>query len=317
MTTAAQTALERLAEDPVRFPGTLLLTGPSEPGLERASRRLSARLLCPGDDPEARCASCRRVDSGFHPDFLSVDPDGVSIRIDRVREALAFAAGRPYESALRVARIARADMLGFDAANALLKSLEEPGERFRWILTTTRPELLLSTIRSRATPAALPVSGLAERQREWQTRGFSEEDARDLVLFAAEDEADPAARLAEGRALRQATLAALEEGLDAGRLVSLLLLAELIAAQERSAGHVLAELLADAALCAAAPPAEALRHHAVAGRLAQLTRRVPAAALRDAATLAADPPPDSRKGNRRMHYEKVLLQLYGVRSVNV
>ena len=134
MTIATEEVLERLAGSPEQFPGALLLSGHSEAELERESRRLAARLLCPGDDPDATCGSCRRVDAGLHPDFLSVEPEGVQIRVDRVREALAFSAGRPYESARRVARILRADLLGIEAENALLKSLEEPGERFRWIL---------------------------------------------------------------------------------------------------------------------------------------------------------------------------------------
>jgi len=317
MTAAALQTLERLAEDPSRFPATLLLTGPSDLRLESESRHFAARLLCPGGDPEGRCSSCRRVASGLHPDFLSVDPEGVQIRIERVREALAFAAGRPYEGALRVARIARADLLGFEAANALLKSLEEPGARFHWILTTTRPDLLPSTVRSRATPVALASAHASERRREWQGRGFSAEDARDLALFAAEDEADPPSRLEEGRNLRSEALAALEEGLGSGRPVPLLLLAEVIARKPRTEARVLAELLADAALCAAAAPAEALRHQAVAGRLAQVSRRVSANALHEAAILAADPPADNRKGNTRLHFEKVLLGLFGVRSPKV
>jgi hypothetical protein len=315
MTVATGEVLDRLAGSPGKFPGALLLSGHSEGLLERESRRLAARLLCPGDDPDASCGSCRRVNAGLHPDFLSVEPDGVQIRVDRVREALAFSAGRPYESARRVARIVRADLLGNEAGNALLKSLEEPGERFRWILTTTRPELLLSTIRSRCTPAALPTPSLAGRQRDWEARGFSAEEARDLVLFASDDETDPAGRLEQARELRLKVVSALEEGLGAGRLPALVLAAELLASLERAEARVLAELLADAALSAGAPPAEAIRHHAVAGRLAALTRVVPAAALREAALLAADPPPDKRKGNRRMHYERVLLELFGARGV--
>lgn len=310
MTIATEQMLERLAASPERFPGALLLTGPSESGLERESRRLAARLLCPGDDPDATCSSCRRVDAGLHPDFLSVEPEGVQIRVDRVREALAFSAGRPYESARRVARIARADLLGVEAENALLKSLEEPGERFRWILTTTRPEALLTTIRSRTTPAALPAPGPAERQRAWRERGFSEEDARDLVLFAREDDAEPAARLEEGRVLRQAVVAALEEGILRGSVAALVLCADLVVARDRAEAGMLAELLADAALTAASPPAEALRHHAIAGRLAALARRLPPGALSEAALAAADPPADNRRGNRKMHFEKVLLGLF-------
>jgi DNA polymerase III, delta subunit len=311
MTVATEEVLERLAGSPEQFPAALLLSGHSEAQLERESRRLAARLLCPGNDPEGTCGSCRRVDAGLHPDLMTVEPDGVQIKVDRVREALAFSAGRPYESARRVARILRADLLGIEAENALLKSLEEPGERLRWILTTARPELLLSTIRSRCTPAALPSPSLAARQRAWETRGFAHDDARDLVLFAADDEADPAGKLEQARALRQSIVTALEEGLVAGRLPALVLAAEHLAALDRFEARVLSELLADAALTAGAPPAEAIRHQAVGGRLAALARAVPHGALRDAALLAADPPPDNRKGNRRMHYERVLLELYG------
>jgi DNA polymerase-3 subunit delta' len=307
---AHEEALDRLTVEPDRFPSALLLSGGSAEHLDLVSRRLAAKLLCPGDDPDAACRSCRRVLTGLHPDFFSVEPEGVQIRVDRVREALAFGAGRPYESPRRVARIARAEMLGNEAGNALLKSLEEPGSRFRWILTTTRPDSLLATIRSRCTPATLPAPASAERLGLWQSRGFSEEDARDLLRFAADDEEDPAGRLAEGREFRRLVLMSLEEGLTAGRLAPLLLLAAELAPKEETRTRTFAEILADAAVVAAAPVSEAIRHRAVAGRLAGISRRIPAAALREATLAAADPPADNRRGNRRLHYEKILLDLY-------
>ncbi|HEY4230236.1 MAG TPA: hypothetical protein VGO79_08685 [Thermoanaerobaculia bacterium] len=327
---AIERLLESLADAPERFPSALLLTARSEARLEKESRRLAARLLCPGEagahvhgarrESETSgesCSSCRRVDVGIHPDFLSIEPEGVQIRIDRIREGLAFAAGRPYEGPRRVARILRADLLGLEAGNALLKALEEPGERVRWILTSARPESLLATIRSRCARAALPEPGLAERQREWVSRGFSEEDARELVLFAKEiDETeDPMAALAEGRGARQMILEALEDGLAGGRLVPLILLAERLGPRADADGGLLAQLLADTALASGAPLGveEAVRHHAVAGRLAQLSRRVSASSLREAAMAAADPPPDNRRGNRRYHYESLLLKLFASR----
>jgi hypothetical protein len=308
------TVLAKLAANPEWFPGALLLTGSSETRLEAESGELAARLLCPGNDPDGTCGSCRRVREGLHPDLLSVEPEGVQIRVERVREAIAFGAGRPYESARRVARILRADLLGVEGANALLKSLEEPGARFRWILSTTRPESLLPTIRSRTTVAALPSESRADRERTWLARGFSEEEARDLVLFvpedARDDEAvDPSARLAEARAVRQAFVAALEEGLNGGRTAALLVLAETAASLEPRDARLLSELLADAALGAEGVDAGAVRHRAVAGKLADLARRAGPAAFREAASAAADPPPDTRRGNRRLHFEKVLLKL--------
>jgi len=299
--------LEQLAGDPERVPAAVLLTGTSEAELERASRRLAAKLLCPGEDPDLVCASCRRVFSGLHPDFLSVEPEGLQIRIDRVRDALVFGAGRPYESKLRVARIVQADLLGLEASNALLKSLEEPGLRFRWILASAKPELLLSTIRSRVARVALPAQTFAQRQRGWEARGFSPEDARDLVLFDAPEEHDPRPRLAQEREWRQTVVAALQEGLVHGRLTSMLLLAERLD-RDPGAGRVLAELLADSALSTAS--AEAVRHGSVAGTLASLARRVQSEDLRSAALAAADPPADRRRGNRRLHYEKLLVELW-------
>ena len=314
MAIATPEVLERLADDPDRFPGALLLTGSSEAELEAESRRLATGLLCPGDDPEKRCGSCRRVASGVHPDFLSVEPDKFQIKVERIREALAFGAGRPYESARRVARISRADLLGVEGANSLLKSLEEPGERFRWILTTIRPESLLTTIRSRCTLASLPPPAFSDRLRSWRDRGFAEEDSRDLVAFGVEEEeASPADRLEEARGLRQTAVAALEDGIASGRLPSLVMLAEVLAAGNRGDARLLSELLADAAIAAHAPSSDALRHRAVAGRLGQLVRWVGAEALRDASVAAADPPADVRKGNKRLHYEKLLLELYASR----
>jgi DNA polymerase III delta subunit-like protein len=309
---SAAAFLERLAASPERFPGTLLLTGPSDAALDREARRLAARLLCPGDDPEGQCRSCRRVEEALHPDLMTLLPEGVGqIRVERVRDALGFAAGRPYEGARRVVLIPAAERLGIEAGNALLKSLEEPGARVRWILTTTRPEALLSTIRSRAAIAHLPAPGLAEREAAWRDRGFSEEDAQDLVLAAksVEDEPDPKTRLEEFRASRQLVVAALEEGLVARRIPALVLCAEAIASEPED-GRLLSELLADAALATAAVPAEAFRHRAVAGRVAALARKIPPDALRDAAVAAADAPADRRRGNRRLHFEKVLLGLY-------
>lgn len=319
MTSPPQTpVLATLAAHPERFPDALLLTGVSDARLEQESRRLSARLLCPGNDPDSECGSCRRVLDGFHPDFLTVEPEGVQIRVDRVREAIAFGAGRPYESARRVARILRADLLGVEGANALLKSLEEPGARFRWILTTTRPESLLPTIRSRAASSALSSESRADRERAWTERGFSEDDARDLVQFlpeeGAEADSDPAAVLAEARANRQLVVAALEEGLVGGRSAPLLVLAEAAASTERTDARLLAEILADAALAAEAANSAAIRHRAVAGKLGEIARRTGPAAFRDAAIAAADPPPDTRRGNRRLHFEKVLLELLEKRA---
>ena len=290
------------------LPGALLLTGPGEAVLAREAAALAAALLCPGGDPDGRCASCRRAAAGLHPDLFVVAPEGVQIRIDRVREALAFAAGRPYEAPRRVAIVARAELLGAEAGNALLKSLEEPGSRMHWILTTTRPESLLPTIRSRCAIARVPPLPEAERLAGWRARGFADEDAPDLLLLEREREEAGPEDLQSFRQWRTAILEALESGLRGGKIAALVFLAEALSREEPTAAHRLAELLADAAAVQAGvdPP----RHRSVAGSLQRIAHAVPRAALDRAALRAADAPPDSRRGNRRLHFESVLLELY-------
>ena len=306
---AAARLLERQA---VRgeLPGSLLMTSSREDLLERESLRLAAALLCPREDPDLTCASCRRVLEEIHPDLLRLAPEGVQIRIDRVREALAFAAGRPYEAPRRVVLISRAELLGLEAGNALLKSLEEPGLLTHWVLTTTQPEALLPTILSRCVAARIPAPSFAERLRLWRDRGFSEEDAVDLALFLSEEGQPDLERLAAAREWRSLVLSGLLCAFAARKLPVLILLAENLAAAQREEALLLAELLADAALLAAGGSTESLRHGSVVGPLRELAGGLSPASLRKAALKAADTPPDSRHGNRRLHFESLLLELY-------
>ena len=303
------TALANLASRPEGFPGALLLRGPSRARVESEALRLAEILLCPEDDPDRRCGSCRRVAAGLHPDLSRVEPEGVQIRVDRVREALVFGAGRPYESKRRVAIIAHAEMLGLDAANTLLKSLEEPGGHFHWILATTRPEALLSTIRSRCVAVTVAAASREERENTWRSRGFSEADARDLAVLEPENPEEAGPVLEEWRKLRTDLLLALDAGLSRGEILPLLLLAETAARLDESQGRLLAELLAEAAMAASVSP-DFLRHRAVAGSIRELAGRRSPDAFRRAALAAADTPPDSRRGNKRFHYEALLIDLY-------
>jgi DNA polymerase-3 subunit delta' len=309
----ASGAIERLTGRPDRFPGAVMLCGPSEARLESEARRLAAILLCPGDDPERRCASCRRVASGLHPDLSWVEPEGVQIRVNRVREALAFGAGRPYESTRRVAVVARAEMLGLEAGNALLKSLEEPGAHFHWILATKRPEALAATIRSRCVAAVLDAASVEERRFAWRSRGFSEEDTEDLAALDPERPEEAGQLLEQYRKVRADILAALDAGFSRGELAALLLLAETLARQDERLSRLLGELLADAAMATSVSP-DLLRHRALAGPIRDLARRLPPEALRRAALAAADAPRDSRSGNKRLHFEALLLQMYLARD---
>ena len=313
MSVEPRAVADRLARRAV-LPGALLLAGPSAPRLLEESIALAASLLCPGDDPDRSCGSCRRVREGIHPDLLVVQAEGVQIRIDRIREAIAFAAGRPYESARRVAIVSRADQLGAEAGNALLKSLEEPGARFHWILTSTRFESILPTILSRCAIVRVPPPSAAERDAVRRELGLSEQDAPDLDALSAVAEEQPTPeRLEEYRSRRASMLEALEQGLCGGNLAALVLLAEAVGKGDVSDGRLLAQILGDAA-ASGAVPAERLRHRAVAGAIARIARAAPREAFSRAALAAVDAPPDNRRGNRRLHFESVLLELFLARD---
>ena len=300
------------------FPGSLLLTGTDEPLLENACLTLAASLLCPGADPERQCDACRRAKtfvldadgnrSGLHPDLLWVEPAGVQIRVDQIRQALAFAAGRPYESPRRVAVVWHAELLGVEAGNALLKSLEEPGSVFHWILATARPEVLLPTIRSRCAILRVPAAPLGERIRAWRDSGRGEEEAADLALLERQRPGPTAEDLEEFRRRRGVLLEALSAAVGPSGIPAAILLAEIVGKGKPPDVSLFTELLADAAV-AGAMPVDALRHRAVAGTLQRIAAAVPRASLQLAAWKAADPPPDTRRGNLRLHFESLLLEL--------
>lgn len=304
----ASALLERLAARPDRFPGTVLLTGPDPRRLEAEAQRLAARLLCPGNDPRWECASCRRALASLHPDLARIRPEGVQIRVDRIREAILFGAGRPYEAARRVVVLTQAELLGLEAANALLKSLEEPGAHVHWILTTTRPESLPPTVLSRCASASIPAASRAERIAAAAASGLSEEDAVDQTAFALDLEDAEEGDLESLRQQRSRILGALKASLTGRRVAPLILLADDLARADNRHSRLLADLLADGALAAAGGDVQ--RHRAVAGATAEIARRFPFDALRRAVLKAADAPPDTRRGNRRLHFENVLLELY-------
>jgi DNA polymerase-3 subunit delta' len=143
-----------------------LLHGPAGSGKREAARNFAAELLArEADDPES---ARLRVQHGTHPDLTWVAPSGAHEMLRRdVEEAVVSAAARtPFEATYRVFVLERADTMNDEAANSLLKTLEEPPPYVVLLLLTDRPTQVLPTISSRCQPVrfdALPASALAER----------------------------------------------------------------------------------------------------------------------------------------------------------
>ncbi len=155
-----------------RFPHALLISGPEGVGKQQFARRLAASLVCETDDlkqaPCGECRACRLVRSGAHPDnlWLSPEEEGKQIRIDAVRTLIGQSSLTTQAHGMRVFVIAPADALNRAAANALLKTLEEPPPSSCLVLVSSRPQRLPQTVRSRCQRIAFrPVAD--DMARDW------------------------------------------------------------------------------------------------------------------------------------------------------
>jgi DNA polymerase-3 subunit delta' len=154
-----------------RLPPALLIhEAPGVGGLALATWFAQLRLCSATRAPCGECSHCRRVAAGEHPDFVVVGPDPESklgqISVDQVRELSAQLSLSSYEGRGTVVVVQPAEALNRNAANALLKTLEEPRADAHLVLVTTAPSLLPATIRSRCQKLAVPAPGL-ESALEW------------------------------------------------------------------------------------------------------------------------------------------------------
>jgi DNA polymerase-3 subunit delta' len=165
-----------------RMPQSLLLAGPHNVGKSTLARYMAQYLNCRGEKkPCGVCISCRKVVSGNHPDVRIIDDDNEVLKIESIRQLQHELALSPAEGPYRVAVLAHFEKATASAANALLKTLEEPAAQVVIILTTPDISALLPTIVSRCqvvTLRPLPVIVVAETlQQQWHI----EADRADLL----------------------------------------------------------------------------------------------------------------------------------------
>jgi DNA polymerase-3 subunit delta' len=148
--------------------GLLIHEDPGAGGLALA-RWIAQRVNCRDAEraPCGQCQDCKWVEAGQHPDVAQLSPEGEStqILIQPVRDLAADLALTAHGNGLKVAIIAPADAMNVFAANALLKTLEEPPPRTLVLLVTSQPSRLLPTLRSRCSKLRLPGPPRAEAAR--------------------------------------------------------------------------------------------------------------------------------------------------------
>jgi len=132
-----------------------LISGPEGSGKHTLASLLAAAILCSGADaPCGNCPACRKLRSGNHPDFITVDdPEHKTTAVKIVRQMRDDMFIRPNEADYKIYLFPQE--LGIEGQNALLKILEEPPSYGVFILLTDNPEKLLPTVRSRCTELAL------------------------------------------------------------------------------------------------------------------------------------------------------------------
>ncbi len=151
-----------------RVPGALLIQGGQGLGKRSLALHFAARLLClePIDSsPCGVCQGCHLFKAGTHPDLKILEPEevGKMIKVDQVRKVIQDLSLMSLYHGYRVIVIDPADQMNQNAANALLKTLEEPAPKNLIILVTHRPHRLLPTIRSRCQTLSIarPEKGIA------------------------------------------------------------------------------------------------------------------------------------------------------------
>jgi len=134
-----------------RLPSSLLFAGIAGVGKGTLAHFLSKAANCRKlqNDFCDECGSCRKIEQGVYPDVRTYAPDGAFIKIDQMRDLIREVFFKPFEGRRRVFVIDQAHRLRLEAANALLKTLEEPPETSLLILVTDSPNDLPGTLRSR------------------------------------------------------------------------------------------------------------------------------------------------------------------------
>ncbi|HEJ1199528.1 TPA: DNA polymerase III subunit delta' [Pseudomonas aeruginosa] len=166
-----------------------LLYGPAGIGKRVLAEHWAAQLLC--QRPAAagacgECKACQLLAAGTHPDYFVLEPEEAEkpIRVDQVRDLVGFVVQTAQLGGRKVVLLEPAEAMNVNAANALLKSLEEPSGDTVLLLISHQPSRLLPTIKSRCVQQACPLPGAAA-SLEWLARALPDEPAEALEELLA------------------------------------------------------------------------------------------------------------------------------------
>ncbi len=143
--------LLRLAMNREKLAHGYIFEGVSGCGKRLVARELAKALLCESgrDEGCGHCQSCLKFETQNHPDYLEIEPDGKSVKVEQIESLQSFVMIKPYSGARKVVVVDEAQTMTASAQNRLLKLIEEPPAYATLIFVTTQADALLPTIMSR------------------------------------------------------------------------------------------------------------------------------------------------------------------------
>ncbi|MEC5425017.1 DNA polymerase III subunit delta' [Virgibacillus sp. C22-A2] len=164
-----------------RISHAYLLQGERGTGKEAIALLLAKRLFCDINktsvEPCHECNACKRITSGNHPDVHWIEPEGQSIKIEQIKNLQKEFTYSGLESSQKVYVIQGADTLTLNAANRILKFLEEPSKQTTAIMLTENSQSIISTIRSRCQVVDLQPLNPASFQKQLVEKGMTQDNA--------------------------------------------------------------------------------------------------------------------------------------------
>lgn len=186
------------------FPSSVLLEGDAGPGILDSARSLARSLFCRKTAAlDCDCDDCGKIDRDSHPDmrWVGQDEQALSIKLDEVHALVRWSSLKAAEAARKLAVIVMSERLGIEAANAFLKTLEEPPKGQHFLLLTSSTQLMMPTIQSRCHSLKLMPVPARRLSLDLATR-----------LELQDDEASALARMSRGSVSRAESLATLDRG---------------------------------------------------------------------------------------------------------
>ncbi len=161
-----------------------LLSGPAHTGKYTLLKHFALALQC-SHQGCGECSTCREIENGYHADTKELADDGESLKIDTIREVLAWLASTT-TSRYKILILQGIDRLTVEGANALLKSLEEPNPKVIFLLTTNHLHQVLPTILSRVRHyQTFPLSSEAMETLVRKEAPFVDEHKLSFILRVA------------------------------------------------------------------------------------------------------------------------------------